>query len=223
MLARTILAGLLLFGAAVAGTTATDFQGRVVGVQDGDTITVFKPGQPAAKVRLVEIDAPESGQPYGRKSKQALSGLVFGRNVQVESEGEDRYGRTLGRVYVGRTYVNAEMVRRGAAWVYRDYSRDRSFPPLEAAARRERAGLWGLQADQIVAPWEWRRGRRSGSPTGSASARRRSGGGLGSVCTAKTRCAQMTSCSEARLHLQQCGATRLDGDGDGIPCEAICR
>lgn len=223
----TVGAALLtLIALTPGGAASADLHGRVVGVQDGDTLTLFVPGRPQTKVRLVEIDAPETGQPYGQKSKQVLSGMVFGRTVRVESEGRDRYGRTLGRVYAGPTDVNAEMVRRGAAWVYRDYSTDSSLPPLESRARRERVGLWSLQPDQIVAPWDWRRGRRSAvgsAPRPPVASSRVRPGAPAWRCTAKTRCAEMRSCSEARYHLQQCGAARLDGDRDGVPCEAICR
>lgn len=218
-----LLLGLL---SAVAFGAGRDQTVRIVGVQDGDTVTAYAPGRPQFRIRLVEIDAPESGQPYGRKSRQVLSDLVFGKTVRVREEGQDRYGRTLGRLYVGELDVNAAMVRRGAAWVYTDYNKDPSFPPLQARARRERVGLWALQADQVIPPWEWRRGRRSGS-IGPTSMRDRvappRSGGVAGGCSAKTRCAQMSSCEEARSHLRQCGPGMLDGDGDGVPCEAICR
>lgn len=41
-------------------------------------------------------------------------------------------------------------------------------------------------------------------------------------CGTKTTCSQMSSCEEATLYLQQCGVTRLDGDGDGVPCASLC-
>ena len=80
----------------VTGASA-DFQGRVVAIADGDTFTLLTPGNQQVKIRLAEIDAPESGQPYGQKSKQALSDLVFGKNVVVRVQTTDRYGRTVGR------------------------------------------------------------------------------------------------------------------------------
>ena len=67
------------------------------------------------KVCLAEIDTPESAQPYGSRAKQALSHLVYGKTVLVKIQDIDRYGRTVGRVYVGDIDVNAEMVRIGAA------------------------------------------------------------------------------------------------------------
>lgn len=217
---------------AVGASAASEFTARVVGVQDGDTITVHAPGQPQTRVRLVEIDAPESAQPYGQRSKQVLSGLVFGRTVRIRSEGEDRYGRTLGRIYAGEVDVNAAMVRQGAAWVYRDYNKDPSFPPLEARARLDRRGLWALQADQITPPWEWRRGGGRAAANDHtplrdrvrprSSPRQQSQAGPAGQCVGKSRCAQMASCAEATFYLRQCGADRLDGDRDGVPCEALC-
>ena len=145
----------------------------------------------------------------------------------MQSQGEDRYGRTLGRVYVGDVDVNAAMIRKGAAWVYEGYNKDPAFPSLQAQARRRRLGLWGLQADQVTPPWEWRRGGRGSAsmrPTirdrvaPSTAVARGSG-----ACSGKPRCGQMADCAEALFYLRRCGADRLDGDGDGVPCEAICR
>lgn len=218
-----VLLKLLSVAAFGAGREET---ARIVGVQDGDTVTAYAPGRPQFRIRLVEIDAPESGQPYGRASKQVLSDLVFGKTVRIRSEGQDRYGRTLARLHVGELDVNAAMVWRGAAWVYADYNRDPSLPPLQARARRERVGLWAVQADQVIPPWEWRRARRSESPAPTSMRERVApprSGGVAAGCSAKTRCAQMDSCEEARAHLRQCGRGMLDGDGDGVPCEAICR
>lgn len=215
---------LALLSVAASGA-ARDGTARIVGVQDGDTVTAYAPGRPQFRIRLVEIDAPESGQPYGHKSKQVLSDLVFGKTVRIRSDGEDRYGRTLARLYVGGLDVNAAMVRRGAAWVYTDYNKDPSFPPLQARARRERVGLWALQADQVIPPWEWRRGRRAGAGETSTHDRvspPRPGREVAG-CFPEMRCAQMSSCEEARARLRRCGPAMLDGDRDGVPCEAICR
>ena len=101
---------------------AADYTGKVVGISDGDTLTLLVPDGASyrqVKVRLGEIDTPESRQPYGERAKQALSDLAFGQQARVVVQDTDRYGRTVGRVYVGGTDVNAEMVKRGAAWAYR--------------------------------------------------------------------------------------------------------
>lgn len=132
--------------------------GRVVGITDGDTLTLLTPDNRQVKVRLVDIDAPEHDQPGGDKAKQALSNLAFGKEVRIADQGTDKYGRTLGRVYVGTTDVNAALVAQGAAWVYRQYNRDPKLLDLEASAKNNRQGLWALPESQRVPPWEWRHG-----------------------------------------------------------------
>jgi endonuclease YncB( thermonuclease family) len=89
-----------------------------------------------------------------------LAALVFRRRVTVVVVDTDRYGRTVGRVIAGGTDVNAAMVRRGAAWVYRAYSDDPALLRLEAEARAARRGLWALPEAQRQPPWDWRRPRR---------------------------------------------------------------
>jgi endonuclease YncB( thermonuclease family) len=86
----------LIIGAGAAD--AAEITGRVVGVTDGDTLTLLTPQRRQLTIRLVEIDAPEGGQPYGERSKQTLSQLVFRRDVRIVENGKDQYGRTLGRI-----------------------------------------------------------------------------------------------------------------------------
>lgn len=140
----------------------------------------------------------------------------------------DRYGRTVGRVYVGDTDVNAELVKQGAAWVYRQYAKDPSLYALENEAKAARRGLWGLPETERCPPWDWRKGSCSTSvaapaattvaPTPAAATT-----AAGFACGTKRYCRDMTSCEEARFYLTQCGLTSLDGDHDGVPCEKICQ
>jgi len=116
---------------------AADLSGGVVGISDGDTFTLLTSDKQQVKIRLAEIDAPESRQPYGNKSKQALSGLIFGKDVHVVVQTTDRYGRMVGRPYVGNLDVCEEMVRVGAAWVYRQYVVDESLFDVENDAKYE--------------------------------------------------------------------------------------
>ncbi len=102
---------------------AATITGRVVGVSDGDTITVLDADRTQHKIRLAGIDAPESKQAFGSRSKQNLSDLVFGKDVAVEWDKRDRYQRTLGVVLVDGHDVNLEQVRAGMAWWYRQYAR----------------------------------------------------------------------------------------------------
>ena len=137
---------------------AGEFSGRVVGVMDGDTITVLV-GREQRRVRLAGVDAPEKGQAFGQRSKQALSQMIFGREVTVVSTGKDRYGRTLGIVrLMDGSSVNERLVENGWAWHYPRYSNDRRLSELESRARASRRGLW---ADpRPVAPWDFRKAHR---------------------------------------------------------------
>lgn len=134
-----------------------DFRGEVVGVTDGDTVTVLR-GREQVKVRLAEIDAPERKQPFGQRSRQSLAEMVFRQDVLVIEQGKDRYGRSVGRLQLGSLDANAEQVRRGMAWVFDRYVKDRSLYDLQNEARQAKRGLWADPAP--VEPWEWRRSRR---------------------------------------------------------------
>lgn len=215
MLARVLVLILSLLVSVVTSVAAETIAGRVVGVTDGDTLTLLVNGRDQVKVRLAWIDAPEAGQPYGQQAKQALSALVFGREVLVTSSGHDRYGRTLGVVTVASSDVQAEQVRRGLAWVYRQYSNDSHLLTLEGEARSARRGLWADASP--VPPWAWRHGERDDS------AAKRAPPSLSLTCGSKRRCGEMASCEEARYFLTVCGVRSLDGDGDGMPCNRLCR
>ena len=114
------------------------------------------------RVRLHAIDAPERDQPHGAASKQALSKLVYGKQVNAEPIEQDRYDRLVARLWLGELDVNAEMLRQGAAWVYRRYAGDQAYCMYEKIARDQRRGLWALSRDQRVAPWEWRKRKTLG-------------------------------------------------------------
>ena len=150
-LAVAIAASLAL---AVSFSAWADFTGKVVGVIDGDSITVLRERE-QVEVRLVDIDAPERAQPFGNRSKQALESLVKGQEVRVAERGKDRYQRTLGRVYRDNLDVNAEQVRQGMAWVFGQYAKDATLYSIEAEAKEQKRGLW--RDRQPVPPWEWRK------------------------------------------------------------------
>ena len=205
-----VLAALLLS----APTMSSELQGRVVSIADGDTFTLLTADKEQVRIRLAEIDTPESGQPYGNRAKQALSQLVFGKEIRVDVQDIDRYDRTVGRPYVGDVDVCAELVESGYAWAYRQYLRDPKLLVLEKEAQEAKRGLWGLPEYERIAPWDWRRGKRT--PTIISDPPK------SFTCGTKTYCREMVSCDEAQYYLRWCGLSRLDGDKDGIPCEAIC-
>ena len=208
----TVLAVLV---ASIAETPAAEITGRVVVIADGDTLTLLVDGRDQVKIRLAEIDTPEKGQPYGSKARKALAELAFQKDAHVVWSEKDRYGRVIGRVYIDDLDVNAEMVHLGHAWVYREYSEDEFLLALENEARAARSGLWALSEAEKVPPWEWRKsGRRQPQLETKGKA---------FTCGTKRYCKEMQSCEEARYFLTECGLSRLDGDGDGVPCETICR
>jgi endonuclease YncB( thermonuclease family) len=131
-----------------------------VAVAHGDTLTLLTERWEQVRVRLSNIDAPERRQPYGTRARQMLADLAFGKPARIEVRDTDRYGRTVGRVYVGGQDVNAMMVRRGGAWVYRRYSDDAALLRLEREAQAQRRGLWSLPEAERVPPREWRAAKR---------------------------------------------------------------
>jgi endonuclease YncB( thermonuclease family) len=169
---RAVVAGVLLILSGVA--RAESLLGRVVGVSDGDTVTVLDTAKAQHKVRLAGIDAPEKGQPFGERSKENLSRLVFGRDVRVDWHKTDRYGRLVGTVWV----VSPDMpcigkpdcpktldaglaqLTVGLAWHYKKYAGEQEpqqrgqYEFAEDEAKARRAGLW--REPDSVPPWEWR-------------------------------------------------------------------
>ena len=144
---------------AEARDAVPEYRGRVVRVADGDSLTLLVNNR-EVEIRLAWIDAPEHDQPYGERAKRLLSGLVDGKYVLARVVATDDYGRSVARVYADNLYVNAEMIRRGAAWVYRQYAKEELLYGLEQEARQAGRGIWGLPGSEQVPPWVWRHGKR---------------------------------------------------------------
>lgn len=131
---------LVLFGFSSAHGEL--LEGKCAYVQDGDSLKLQLPGRAEeVSIRLHGIDAPEKGQAFSEESRAMLRNLTQGKNIRVDVQNTDRYGRYLGKVYVGKTYVNLELVKAGLAWHY-DGSRDAVIEQAEAAARMAHKGLW---------------------------------------------------------------------------------
>lgn len=157
---RKTITGLALLALAYTGTTtANTLQGKVVRIADGDTITLLMAGNKQERIRLAEIDAPESGQAFGNRSKQSLIQMCGAAVATVAVQDRDRYGRVIGRVSCNGVDTTREQIVRGMAWVYREYSKDNSLLALEQKARQGKQGLWADPAP--VAPWDWRKGKRT--------------------------------------------------------------
>jgi endonuclease YncB( thermonuclease family) len=152
-----ILATLCLPIAAQQPQTIT---GQVVGISDGDTLTVLDESIRQRKIRFNGIDAPESGQAFGSRSKQSLSDLVLNQVVTVTGSKIDRYGRLVSKVRLGGHDIGLIQIQRGMAWFFRKYAHELSrndaqaYERAELNARAERRGLWIDPSP--VPPWEYR-------------------------------------------------------------------
>jgi len=132
-----------------------DTTGVVVGVHDGDTLTVLV-GKQQVKVRLAEIDAPELRQAFGNRSRQSLADLCFQQSAKVEQIARDRYGRSVGKVECAGMDASAHQIATGMAWVFDRYSKPTSpLYRLQDGAKAAKRGLWA--DSEPVPPWEWRR------------------------------------------------------------------
>ena len=145
---------------AVLGQGPSMVRGKVVGISDGDTIKVLVAGRQLIKVRIAFVDSPEMHQAFGYRAKQAMSELVFGKDVELHPHTIDRYGRLVAQVFVNRNDAGLEMLRRGLAWVFESYIKEASagiqasYRQAQEEARAKRSGLW---ADpEPTPPWEYR-------------------------------------------------------------------
>lgn len=140
---------------------------KVVGISDGDTITVLTANKQQLKVRLAGIDAPERSQAFGMRARKHLGDQIFGKIIELETRGLDKYKRTLGVVFLNDQDINEMMIKDGFAWFYRKYASDQ---PEEEAARYEAAenearaadlGLWSMK--DPTPPWVYRKEQKKNS------------------------------------------------------------
>jgi endonuclease YncB( thermonuclease family) len=143
---------LALFTAQVAAVP--EVAGRVVGIADGDTLTVLDADKRQHRIRVSGIDAPETGQPFARRSKQTLSEIAFDREVVVEVSTTDKYGREIGRVLVDGEDAGLQMIEAGMAWHFEKYDDNPDYATAHARARENQVGLWA--GKDPIAPWQWR-------------------------------------------------------------------
>jgi endonuclease YncB( thermonuclease family) len=214
-----------------AAPAATRLQeGAVTRVGDGDSLSFAPTGQAAFELRLRDIDAPELCQPWGEQAHQALKLLALNKAATVQTAGHDKYGRTLGVLWVEGVDVGRRMVEEGHAWSLRTRW-DRG--PLMKQERMAKALGRGLHAQAgAVAPADFRRVHgpcTPGEATTPAAAgtaapgptTQRTGAPLNATfrCDGRTQCAQMSSCEEARFFLAVCPGVKMDGNRNGVPCE----
>lgn len=147
----TIVLGLTI---ATNNAAAAELNGRVIGVSDGDTITVLSNNH-QERIRLAEIDSPEMKQPFGNQAKKHCSALCFNKVVIVNYSRRDRFKRIVGQVKLPNGHsLNHELVREGMAWCFTKYCKDPLVKDLEQQARGKRLGLW--RDKNPIPPWQWR-------------------------------------------------------------------
>jgi len=218
----------LLLACIFSSSHAEEFSSKVIAVLDGDTVLI-KRTSGLVKIRLAEIDAPEVGhagmggqppnsqkaQAFGETSKRSLSDMVLGKQVKVVSQAVDQYGRMVAHISVNGLDVNAEQIRRGMAWEYSNYHSNKVYIALQQEAKQARRGLWAQSSP--MPPWQWRKLHAADAPLQRAPVVQ------DYTCGSKRRCSQMSSCNEAHFYLTHCGVKSLDRDGDGVPCEKLCK
>lgn len=157
-----LIALILLPAFSAISQEITAFSGKVVGISDGDTITVLDNKKQQHRIRIAGIDAPESGQAFGQKAKNYLSDLVFEKIVTVIGKKTDRYGRLVAQVFVEGRDVGYSMTWAGFAWHYKEYENEQSkqdrklYDEAEKFARFAKANIWS--EPKPVPPWEFRKG-----------------------------------------------------------------
>lgn len=131
---------------------------KLARVIDGDTVVITENGE-NYHLRLLDIDAPEINQAYGKKAKRALNQLCKSASVQIDSgqiasTNFDRYGRRLGRLYCNQQDASAYLLQQGLAWFNRPYAHRQDYQMLESEAQEAQLGLWHSQ--DPTPPWTWR-------------------------------------------------------------------
>lgn len=136
---------------------ADTYHAEVTAITDGDTIVVLRANSQKVRIRLAGIDCPETNQPWGSRAKRAASDYMERKHVAIEEVGQDRYERTIGRVFVDGVNINRALVGDGHCWAYTRYAKDKVLSDLQDQAMKRQSGLWELI--EPVPPWEWRRKR----------------------------------------------------------------
>ncbi len=157
-MAFVALVGIFVSPGLVLGET--NLVGKVVSVQDGDTLTILDDESRQHRIRVSGIDAPEKDQPYGAVSTAHVMELVYGKLVTAECEKVDRYGREVCTIRVDDVDVGLAQLRAGLAWHYKKYASEQSpkqrqaYAEAEKVAKEKALGLWLLSTP--TPPWDWR-------------------------------------------------------------------
>ena len=137
---------------------AQRFTVKVVGISDGDTFTGLNRDNLQLKIRIYGIDAPEKKQAFGNRAKEMLSDLIFGKDVVVDIQSQDGWGRYISYVFTqDGEDVSLRMIQEGMAWHFVKYDATEQYADAEVVARKEKKGLW--VDTEPIAPWDFRKMR----------------------------------------------------------------
>ncbi len=136
----------------------SQLKGKIIGVSDGDSATLLDENNQTFKIRLHGIDAPEKKQDYGTVSKNFLGDLIYDKMVWVKTNGLDRYGRTIGIIYLNEQMdglsVNEKSLANGMSWHYKKYDKNVLWGKIEITAKENKLGLWKIP--NPTPPWSFR-------------------------------------------------------------------
>lgn len=184
-------------------------------VQDGDTITFIKTNKDSKRIvmrgRLYGIDAPELQQEFGNEAKEQLHKLILNKEVYINEESYDIYGRTIIKIFLNGIYINEELVKTGYAWSYKEYNKNNIIlNTAEIEARSKKLGLWNNQ--NPIYPPNWRKFKKLGNSIV-----------VNEKCDYTLTCNKIKTCYQATYLLNECNFYFLDKNNDGIPCESLCK
>ena len=139
----------------ISSLSFAQISAKVIGIKDGDTILVLLENKTQKTLRLAEVDCPESGQPFGKNAKDFTSSQVFGKIISFVETDQDRYGKTIAKVYYDNgKYLSKEIIKNGLGWFYFKYSNNKELEKLHYDAKEKKLGLW--QDIKAISPYEWR-------------------------------------------------------------------
>ena len=134
--------------------------GKALRIVDANTVVIQNDKGKQETVHLSGIDAPESDQPDGIYAQEQLANLIAKKEIRVDAKERSRPDRIIGDLYVGKVWVNFEMVQSGFAWVAPGRDPNVTLLVAEGRARVEGRGLWGQATP--TAPWIWRETHKAG-------------------------------------------------------------
>lgn len=137
----------------------TTIEGKVTKIIDGDSIIVVGDDKKEYEVQIEGTDAPESKQPFGKESTEALTKMLKDKKVKVSWEKADNFDRLLAQVYVDDKHANLEMIKLGMAWHFKRYNKSEVLAKAETEAKEAKRGLWA--DEKPTAPWDYRKENRT--------------------------------------------------------------